>query len=158
MSSALGTVFITLGLIGWLSLESVQQISRVMHVTLTFITALTLVVAIYLSAYVWKNDVVLADLNGAGVPGTLTHFTVQRMCFINLLLLMEGSLVTVVTKSLPDGSYFVLLTGNVTRRQILEAESLNDYPDGGNDLIVQNSLEHRVSRHSLLSAEPEGQN
>ena len=157
MSSALGIVYTTLGFIGWLSLESVQQISRVMHMTMTFIAALTLVITIYLSAYVWKDDVVLADLNGAGVPGTLTHFTVQRTCFINLFLLMEGSLVMVVTKSLPDGSYFVLLTGNVTRRQILEAESLSNYPDGDNDLIVQNSLKHRVSRHSLLVVEPDGQ-
>ena len=142
MSNVLKVVYTTLGFTLWLSLESVQQISRVMHVTLTFTTVLTLVGAIYLTAYVWKDDVVLTDLNGAGVPGTLTHFTVQRTCFINLFLLMEGSLVMVVTKSLPDGSYFVLLTGNVTRRQILEAESLNDYPDGDNDMIVQNSLKH----------------
>ena len=49
------------------------------------------------------------------------------------------------------------MTGNVTRRQILEVESLGDDPDGDNDLIVQNSLKHSLSRHSLLSVEPEGQ-
>jgi hypothetical protein len=68
---------------------------------------------------------------------------------------MAGALSVSVTKSLPDGSFFLLVTGNVTRRQILEAESLGDYPDGGNDLIVQNSLEHNLSRHSLLTREQE---
>jgi hypothetical protein len=119
-----------------------------MHMIMTFFTALTLVVTIYLTAYVWKDEVVLADLNGAGVPGTLTQFAAQRTCLINLLVLMAGALSVSLTKSLPDGSYFVLLTGNVMRRQILEAESLNDYPDGDDDLIVENSLENRVSRHS----------
>ena len=146
-----------LGLITWLSLESVQQISRVMHITITFTLASTLVTVIYLSAYVWQDDAVLADLNGVGVPGILTLYATQRTCFINLLLLMAGALSVSVTKSLPDGSYFLLVTGNVTRRQILEAESLSDYPNGDNDLIVQNSLEHSLSRHSLLSVEPEGQ-
>jgi hypothetical protein len=137
VSSALGTAYTTLGLIGWLSLESVQQISRVMHMTITFTTALTLVVSIYLSAYVWQDDVVLADLNGIGAPGILTVYAIQRTCFINLSLLMAGALTVSVTKSLPDGSYFVLVTGNVTRRQILEAESLSDYPDGDNDMMCR---------------------
>ena len=157
VSSALGIVYTTLGLIAWLSLEAVQQISRVMHMTITFITALTLVVTIYLTAYVWKDDVVLADLNGVGVPGTLTQFAIQRTCFINLSLLMAGSLVTVVKKNLQDNSYFVLFSGNVLRQEILEVESLSAVLDGNNDLIVENSLEHRVSRHSRLSVEPEGQ-
>ena len=137
----LGTVYATLGFLLWLSLESVQQISRVMHMAMTFITALTLVITIYLTAYVWKDDVMLADLNGVGVPGTLTQFAVQRTCFINLLFLMAGSLAVSVGKNLSDNRYFVLVTGNVMRRQILDAESLSDYPDGDNDLIVQNSDE-----------------
>ena len=125
-----------------------------------------MVMTIYFSAFVWQNDPVLADLNGAGVSGTLTRYAAMRICLINLSLLMAGSLVMVVTKNLTDNSYFVLVEGNVTRRQILEVESLGDDPDGDNDFIVQNFLlsvehvemEHRVSRHSLLSVEPEGKN
>jgi hypothetical protein len=83
VSSALGAVYTFLGLASWLSLESVQQISRVMHMTITLFIALTLLVTIYLSAYVWKNDVMLTDLNGVGVLGTLSQFSAQRMCFIN---------------------------------------------------------------------------
>jgi hypothetical protein len=147
ISSALGTGYTALGMIGWISLESVQQISRVMHITITFTTALTLVGSIYLSAYMWQDDAVLADLNGVGVSGVLTRFALLRTCFINLLLLMAGALSVSVTKSLPDGSYFVLLTGNVMRRQILEAESLSDYPDGDDDFIVENSLAHRNYPH-----------
>jgi hypothetical protein len=148
VSSALGTVYTTLGFIAWLSLESAQQISRVMHMTLTFITALTLVVAIYLSAYVWKDDVVLADLNGVGVPGILTLYAILRTCYINLLLLMAGSLVTVVKKNLSDNSYFVFISGNVLRREILEVESLRVDPDGHHDLVGHNSLQFSLSRHS----------
>jgi hypothetical protein len=148
VSSALGTVYTTLGFIGWLSLESVQQISRVMHMIITFTTALTLVVTIYLSAYVWKDDVVLADLNGIGVPGILTVYAIQRTCYINLLLLMAGSLVTVVKKNLSDNGYFVLVEGNVLRREILEVESLSVDPDGHHDFVGHDSLQHRLSRHS----------
>jgi hypothetical protein len=123
VSSALGVVYVTLGFIAWLSLESVQQISRVMHMAITFIAALTLVVNIYLTAYVWKDDVVLADLNGVGVPGILTLYAIQRTCFINMLLLMAGSLVTVVKKNLSDNRYFIFISGNVLRREILEVDA-----------------------------------
>jgi hypothetical protein len=58
---------------------------------------------------------------------------------------MAGALSVSVNKSFADGSYFVLVTGNVMRRQILEAESLSDYPDGDDDLIVQNSPMSTVS-------------
>jgi hypothetical protein len=149
VSSALGTVYTALGFIAWLSLESVHQISRVMHMTITFITALTLVVAIYLSAYVWKDDVVLADLNGVGVPGTLTRYAAMRTCLINLLLLMAGSLATVVKKNLSDNSYFIFIGGNVLRREILEVESLSVDPDGHHDLVGHNSLVQRLNRHRV---------
>jgi hypothetical protein len=127
----------------------VQQISRVMHITITFFTALTVVITIYLTAYVRKDDPVLADLNGVGVPGTLTQFSPQRTCFINLSLLMGGSLVTVVKKNLSDNSYFVLVEGNVLRREILEVESLSVDPDGHHDLVGHNSLVRRLSHHQL---------
>jgi hypothetical protein len=149
VTSALGIVYTTLHLIEWLSLEAVQQISRVMHMTITFITVFTLATVIYLSAYVWKDDVVLADLNGVGVPGTLMQFDVQRMCFINLLLLMTGSLVTVVKKDLFDNSYFVFLSGNVLRWQILEVEVFSVKLDGLNDMVGHNSLVQRLSHHRL---------
>ena len=148
VTSALGIVCTTLGFTGWLSFESVQQISRVMHMAITFITALTIVVTIYLTANVWKDDVVLADLNGIGVPGILTLYAIQRTCFINLSLLMAGSLVTVVKKNLSDNSYFVLVEGSVLRREILEVELLSVDPDGHYDFVGHDSLQHRLSRHS----------
>ena len=107
----------------------------------------TLVVTIYLSAYVWKDDVVLADLNGVGVPGTLTTYAVWRTCLINLLLLMAGSLITIVKKNLSDNSYFIFISGNVLRREILEVESLSVDPDGHHDLVGHNSLKHSLRRH-----------
>jgi hypothetical protein len=149
VSSALGTVYTTLGLIAWLSLESVQQISRAMHITITFITALTLVVTIYLSAYVWKDDVVLADSNGVSVAGDLTQFAAQRTCLINLLLLMAGSLVAVVKKNMSDNSFFVLVSANVLRWEILEVESLGDGLEGHHDLVGHYSLRRSLSQHSL---------
>jgi len=100
---------------------------------------------------VWQDDVVLADLNGVGVPGTLTRYAVMRTCLINLSLLMAGSLVTVVKKNLTDNSYFVLVSGNVLRWEILEVDSLSVDPDGDNDLIVENSLQRSLSRHSAAS-------
>jgi hypothetical protein len=151
VSSLVGTLYLSLGFLMWLSFESVRQISRLMHITITFALAITLATSIYLSAYVWKDDAVLADLNGAGLPGTLTRYAVQRTCLINLSLLMAGSLVTVVKKNLRDNSYFVLVTGNVLRQEILEVESLRVDPDGNNDLIVENSLQRSLSRHTTAT-------
>jgi hypothetical protein len=146
--SVLATIYGALGFLLWLSLESACRISRVMHTILTIFVALTMILTIYFSAFVWRNDPVLADLNGVGVPGTLTRYAVLRTCLINLSLLMAGSLVTVVKKNLTDNSYFVLVSGNVLRREILEVESLNVDPDGANDLVGHNSLQRRLSRHS----------
>jgi hypothetical protein len=68
---------------------------------------------------------------------------------------MAGSLVTVVKKNLTDNSYFVLVSGNVLRREILEVESLSSDLDGDNDFIVDNnSLEKilcKYKRRSLIS-------
>jgi hypothetical protein len=147
-SSGLGTLYLSLGFLVWLSFESVQQISRVMHITITFALAITLATAIYLSTFVWQDDVVLADLNGAGVPGTLTRYSVQRTCLINLSLLMAGSLVTVVKKNLTDTSYFGLVTGNVLRREILEVEPLRVKLDEHHDLVGHNSLQRSLSQHT----------
>ena len=149
-SSVLGTLYASLGFLVWLSFESVQQISRVMHITITFTLALTLATAIYLSTFLWQDDAVLADLNGAGLPGTLTRYAVQRTCLINLSLLMAGSLVTVVKKNLTDSSFFVLVSGNVLRRDILEVESLSADLDGHQDLVGHSSLQRRLSRHSTF--------
>jgi hypothetical protein len=150
ISSVLATIYGALGFLLWISLESVCQISRVMHTSVTIFVALTMILTIYFSAFVWQNDPVLADLNGAGVSGTLTRYAAMRICLINLSLLMAGSLVMVVTKNLTNNSYFVLVEGNVTRRQILEVESLGDDPDGDDDMIVENSLNYSLSRHSQL--------
>jgi hypothetical protein len=147
VASVLGTVYTALVLIMWMSLESVNRISRLTHTTITFTIAVGIALGIYLSAFVWQDDTVLADLNGAGVAGVLTRFTVFRTCFINMLLLMAGSLVTVVKKNLSDNSYFVLISGNVLRRDIMEVESLGADPDGDNDFIVDNSLELQLRRH-----------
>ena len=114
-----------------------------------------MILTIYFSAFVWRNDPVLADLNGVGVSGTLTRYAVLRTCLINLSLLMAGSLVGIVKKNLTDNSYFVLVSGNVLRREILEVESLSSDLDGDNDFIVDNnSLEKilcKYKRRSLIS-------
>ena len=147
VSSVLATIYGALGFLLWMSLESVCQISRVMHTSVTIFVALTMILTIYFSAYVWQNDPVLADLNGVGVPGTLTRYAAMRICLLNLLLLMAGSLVTVVMKNLSDNSYFVFISGNVLRREILEVESLSVDPDGHHDLVGHNSLRHSLRRH-----------
>ena len=67
-----------------------------------------------------QDDFVLADLNGVGVPGVLTRYAVQRTCLINLLLLMAGALQNSLTINLPQNSYFMLVSGRVRRKQILE--------------------------------------
>ena len=149
-ASVLGTVYTALVLIIWMSLESVTRISRLTHTTITFTIAVGIALGIYLSAFVWQDDTVLADLNGAGVAGVLTRFAIQRTCFINLLLLMAGSLWTSLKKNMSDNSYFVLISGNVLRRDIMEVESLSADPDGDNDFIVDNSLELLLSRHRRL--------
>ena len=152
VSSALGTLYTTLGFTLWLSLESVKQISRLMHTSITIIVSLTLVASIYLSAYAWKDDVVLGDLNGVEVPGIVTIYSIQRTCYINMLLLMAGSLGTIATKNLRDNSYFVLVTGNVLRREILELESLSVDPDGDDDLIVgHHHHQDHLSRHTTAN-------
>ena len=152
VSSALGTLYTTLGFTLWLSLESVKQISRLMHTSITIIVSLTLVASIYLSAYAWKDDVVLGDLNGVEVPGIVTIYSIQRTCYINMLLLMGGSLATIATKNLRDNSYFVLVTGNVLRREILELESLSVDPDGDDDLIVgHHHHQDHLSRHTTAN-------
>ena len=151
VSSVLGTLYPTLGLVLWLSFESVQRISRVMHTTITFVIALTLAVTIYLTAYVWNDDRVLGDLNGDDKPGLVTQFSVQRVAFMNLLLLMAGSLVTVAKKNLTLNSYFAFVSGNVLRREILEIESLSIDPDGHHDLIGHNALEHLKRSHTSIT-------
>ena len=123
VSSVLATVYNAFGFFLWLFLEAVQHITRLMHMTITCVVLLTIVVTIYVTAYVWQDDVVLADLNGVGVPGILTLYAIQRTCFINMLLLMAGSLVTVVKKNLSDNSYFIFISGNVLRREILEVDA-----------------------------------
>ena len=60
---------------------------------------------------------------------------------------MAGSLKTSLKNNFSDNQYFVLVTGNVLRREILELEHLSDHPHADNDLVVQNSLEHRISQH-----------
>ena len=64
----------------------------------------------------------------------------MRVCLINLLLLMAGSLVTVVKKNLSDNIYFIFISGKVLRREILEVESLSAGLDGHHDLVGHNSL------------------
>ena len=151
VASVLGTVYTALVLIMWMSLESVNRISRLTHTPITFTIAVGIALGIYLSAFVWQDDTVLADLNGAAVAGVLTRFAIQRTCFINLLLLMAGSLWTSLKKNMSDNSYFVLVEGNVLRREILEVESLSADPEGDNDFIVGNALNHRLQRHSTFT-------
>jgi hypothetical protein len=79
-----------------------------------------------------QDDVVLADLNGVGVPGVVTRYAVQRTCLINLLLLMAGALKNSLKMNLSQNSYFVLVSGQVRRKQILEIGTEDDW--GGEPL------------------------
>merc|ERR1711865_914549 len=108
---------------------------------ITFTIAATIASTIYLTAYVWTDDAVLADLNGVGVNGSLTRYGLQRTCFFNLLLLMAGSLITVLKKNFSDNSYFVIINGNVLRADIMELEphQLSTDPDGEYDTILTHS-------------------
>ena len=151
VASVLGTVYTALVLIMWMSLESVNRISRLTHTPITFTIAVGIALGIYLSAFVWQDDTVLADLNGAGVAGVVTRFAIQRTCFINLLLLMAGSLWTSLKKNMSDNSFMVLVEGNVLRQEIMALESLSADPEGDNDFIVGNALNHRLQRHSTFT-------
>ena len=101
-----------------------------------------------MSAYVWQDNTVLVDLNGADRYGSLDRYAVQRVVLVNLLLLMSGSVVSSVTKNFPEDNYFSLVFGVVRRQQILEVESLRAVPDGAYDT----ALRHRLSRHSILGS------
>merc|ERR1711865_1221901 len=98
-------------MLAWLNFESVKTVSRITHLSITFSIVLTIALTAYLSAYVWQDDVVLADLNGVGVPGVVTRYAVQRTCLINLLLLMAGALKNSLKMNLSQNSYFVLVSG-----------------------------------------------
>ena len=149
-TSVLGTVYNACGFTLWLSFESTKMISRTMLITCTFGVAITLASFIYLTIYVWQDDSLLADLNGAGLRGVLTRYDLQRTCAFNLLVLMARSLKNVVQVNLSDNSYFILVSGTVSRRQILELEKLSDDPDGGNDTVVEHSLQWLLSQHSEI--------
>jgi hypothetical protein len=144
-TSVLGTVYNACGFTLWLLFESTKMISRTMLITCTFGVAITLASFIYLTIYVWQDDSLLADLNGAGLRGVLTRYDLQRTCAFNLLVLMAMSLM-----NLSDHSYFILVSGTVSRRQILELEKLSDDPDGGNDTVVEHSLQWLLSQHSEI--------
>jgi hypothetical protein len=152
LSTATGTVYAVCGFVGWLSFESVKKISRIMHITITFSIAITLAAVIYLSLYVWQDDVVLADLNGVNLAGVLTRYSLQRTCAINLLVVMAVSIKNVVKKNLSDNSYFVLVAGYVTRRQILEVETMSDAPDGGIDTVVETCHHQQNTTENLTPA------
>jgi hypothetical protein len=83
VSDVLSMAYFLLGMLCWLSFESVKKISRTMHITITFSIAITLAAVIYLSLYVWQDDVVLVDLNGVNLEGVLTRYSLQRTCAIN---------------------------------------------------------------------------
>jgi hypothetical protein len=146
--SVIGTVYMTLGLFIWLSFESVHEISRIVHVSLTVTIALGITVTIYLTAFVWQDDAVLADFNGVGVEGIVTRYAVHRTCFINMLVLIGGSLKNLFKKNWRDNIYFTVVEGPVSRQVIMELESLSADPDGYNSAVMCEALAHRISRHS----------
>jgi hypothetical protein len=63
---------------------------------------MNIALVVYLAAYVWTDDVVIADLNGAGVPGILTLYAVHRTCFMNLGILIGGALWTTLKKNMSE--------------------------------------------------------
>jgi hypothetical protein len=150
VSSVVGNVYVSLGFLGWLSFDSAKRISRIMQVSITVAVALTLAFTIWMTTFVWQDDAVLADFNGAGVEGTLTRYSLHRTCFINLLLIMGGSIVTVLRKNRSDNVYFLVVEGLVGRQEIMKLVSLNFDLDGVNDLNLHASLPRRLNRHSMV--------
>ena len=69
------------------------------------------------------TDFVIADLNGAGVPGTLTKLGVMRTCFTNMLLQVAGGLYTLVL-DWNDGHFMWVASGYVQRADVLQLESV----------------------------------
>jgi hypothetical protein len=160
VTDQLGTLFTAIGFILRLSLESIKKISRTMLITITFAVTCMLVAVIYLSMYVWQDDDVLADLNGASAAGVLTRFDVQRAALINMLLLVAKSLKTIFKVNFADNKHFDLVEGHIMRRQILEVEKLCDDPAGDNDFVVNNSLAQLLTEHGrcIEDADPRAAN
>jgi hypothetical protein len=100
--------------------------------------------------YAWTSDNVIADLNSQEKRGVLTRFHVFRTCFINLLFLMAGALWTSLKKNRLNADYFIFITGNVLRKDIVDVKSFDPDPEGDDDYIVDNSLAKRLSRHSEM--------
>jgi hypothetical protein len=138
-----------MGMVLWLSFDSAHRINRIMYTTITLWMVVTYLFSIYCYLLVWQNNAVLADLNGAGVPGTVTRFYIQQMCCINLLVLIGGSLFTLLKKNWSDNTYFHVCDGYVLRREIIEIMELGSRtePDGAADLNMHNTLECRLKRH-----------
>jgi hypothetical protein len=122
-SSYFGIIYTVSGFMLWLCLEAVQRISRITRATITIFAALSVLIGIYLSAYVWTSDTILADLNGVDNRGTVKKYYLWRICFINLGVLMAGSLYTMV-RDWQEGEYMVLVTGFVPRQAVLDLESV----------------------------------
>jgi hypothetical protein len=101
----------------------VQRISRSIRAILTIFAVLNVALGFYLTTYIWANDSVLADLNGVDVSGTVNKYETWRTCFVNLGLLMTGSLYTMVF-DWNEGKYMILVTGCVSRQAVLELDSL----------------------------------
>jgi hypothetical protein len=72
VSSRLGVLYAACGFMLWLFLESALRINRSVQATVTISMLVTIVMGIYCTTYVWTANAQLADLNGVGVPGSLT--------------------------------------------------------------------------------------
>jgi hypothetical protein len=101
-----GIIMTTFVLFFWLAFESVRSISRLMHTTITVMITITMLMGIYCSAFVWQDDVELADLNGPLTEGVLTRYDVQRTCLVNLVILMMSALKTSFEKNIFAGNKY----------------------------------------------------
>ena len=133
VSSRLSVAFTTSGFLLWLVADAFPRLSRIARSALTIFTVFRCLYGIYLAVFVWKHDPEVTDLNGPLVAGTLTKLWLYRLCFTNLLLLMSGSLYTLVV-DWREGKFMTVVSGYVLREDVLAMESVTDLVGGDADL------------------------
>jgi hypothetical protein len=128
VSSQLAVAFTTSGFLLWL-LADAFRLSRMSRATLTLFVVLRCLVGICFSLFVTTDDPQVADLNGPEVAGTLTKLWLDRMCFLNLALLMSGSLYTLKVDWL-EGKLMTVAFGYVLREDVVAMQSVTDLVKG----------------------------
>jgi hypothetical protein len=129
LSSFFGPLMVSIFYLTWLFLDALEYSSRRARVIITLAMIVNLVLSIVVTIFVWKDDPVMADLNGEKVKGELTKYQMWRCCFYNLLALSAGSLWTTVY-DWKEGRYMKALGGSVFRSDIINLDSMFGIVEG----------------------------